>query len=116
LDAETLGQDPLLDNPFGEITFNMNGDTKTLTFGTGSNTYAELLADIQAAIAEAALTDPDFAQLSAEFGPDFQVRDTDSNPNPARPLLTGQTIVITNSGPEVLEAVTMTATGTQPAG
>ncbi|MCA1806459.1 MAG: hypothetical protein LC687_01135, partial [Actinobacteria bacterium] len=50
------------------------------------------------------------------FGPDFQVRDTDSDPNPARPLLTGQTVVITNSGPEELEAITMNATGSQPAG
>ena len=116
LDAETLGQPPLLDNPFGSITFTMNGETKSLDFGTDSDTYAELLVDIQEAIDEAALTDPDFAQLSASFGPDFHVRDTDFDPDPTRPLLTGQTIVITNSGPEVLEAVTMTATGSQPAG
>ena len=116
LDASTVGDDPLLDNPFGEIEFTMDGETKTLTFGTGSNTYAELLADIQDALVAEAATDPDFAQLTADFGADFQVRDTDTDPDPARPFQTGRTIEITNSGPEILEAITMTATGTQPAG
>src|SRR6056297_1971317 len=116
LDAETLGEAPLLDNPFGEITFTFDGETKVLNYGTDSNTYAELRDDIQDAIDAAAVSDPDFGQLTATIGPDFQVRDTDSDPDPTRPLLTGQTIVITNSGPELLEAITMTATGTQPAG
>ena len=116
LDAETLGQDPLLDNPFGLITFNFDGELKTLDFGTGSNTYAELLEDVQAAITLAAQTDPDFSQLSASFGDPFVVQDTDTDPNPAQPDLTGTTIVITNSGPELLEAVTMRATGDAPAG
>lgn len=116
LDAETLGEPPLLDNPFGKITFTFDGENKELDFGTDSDTYAELLADIQAAIDLAAQTDADFSQLTASFGPDFTVRDTDNDPDPARPPLTGTTIVITNSGPEVLEAITMEATGTQPAG
>lgn len=116
LDARTLGEDPLLDNPFGAITFTFGDEVKELNFGTDSNTYAELLADIQAAIDLAAQTDSDFSQLSASFGPIFTVRDTDEDPNPARPPLDGTTIVITNSGPEVLEAVNMIATGTQPAG
>lgn len=116
LDAETVGDDPLLDNPFGLITFNFGDQLKTLDFGTDSDTYAELLADIQAAITLAAETDPDFGQLSARFGVDFTVRDTDADPNPARPDLTGRTIEIVNSGPEELEAVTMRATGDAPAG
>jgi hypothetical protein len=75
-----------------------------------------LLADIQDAIDLAAQTDSDFEQLSASIGQDFTVRDTDGEPNPARPPLTGQTIVITNSGPEILEAENMVPTGVQPAG
>ena len=83
LDASSLGQDPLLDNPFGQIEFEMDGVSKTLDFGTNSNTYQELLDDINTALAAEALTDPDFAQLSATFGPNFQVRDTDNDPLPA---------------------------------
>ena len=116
LDETTIGGNPLEDNPFGLITFNFGDELKTLDYGTDSNTYAELLADIQAAIDLAAQTDPDFSQLSASFGPIFTVRDTDDDPNPARPPLDGTTIVITNSGPEILEAVEMRATGSQPAG
>lgn len=116
LDETTIGGNPLEDNPFGLITFNFGDELKTLDYGTNSNTYAELLADIQAAIDLAAQTDPDFSQLSASFGPIFTVRDTDDDPNPARPPLDGTTIVITNSGPEILEAVEMRATGSQPAG
>lgn len=116
LDAETVGDDPLLDNPFGLITFTFGGELKTLDYGTDSNTYAELLADIQDAISLAAQTDADFSQLTASFGEDFTVQDTDTDPNPAQPDLTGTTIVITNSGPEELEAITMQATGAAPAG
>lgn len=104
---------PLEDNPYGKITFTMNGDVKTLDYGTGSNTYAELLADIQAAITAAAVTDPDFAQLSASFGNRFTATDTDTQPGGSTQ---GTTIVITNSGSEVLEAKGMFATGEQPAG
>lgn len=120
MDAALTGQPPLLDNPFGQIVFTMDGVEKTLTFGTTANTYAELLADVQAAIANAAQTDPAFAQLTATLVVNgFTAQDTDQDPvivgNPNR-TATGDTIVITNSGPEALEAVTMRAIGDAPAG
>jgi hypothetical protein len=93
--------------------FTIGGVQKTLTFGTNANTYAELLTDIQTAIANKALTDPAFAKLTASFGPAFTATDTDNQPGGST---NGTSIVITNSGPEPLAAVSMTATGTQPAG
>ena len=120
MDAALTGQPPLQDNPFGQIEFTMDGVTKILTFGTTAETYADLLADIQAAIADAAESDPAFAQLTAVLVPNgFVAQDTDLDPvivgNPNR-TATGDTIVITNSGPEALDAVVMRATGDLPAG
>lgn len=113
MDSALTGGDPLADNPFGQIVFTIGGVQKTLTFGTNANTYAELLTDIQAAIAAKALTDPAFAKLTAGFGPAFTATDTDNLPGGST---NGTSIVITNSGSEPLAAVSMTATGTQPAG
>lgn len=113
MDSALAGGNPLEDNPWGEITFTMGGVEKVLNYGAAANTYAELLAAIQAAIATAALTDPDFAQLSAAFGPEFTATDTDLEPGGSTQ---GTTIVITNSGAEQLQAVGMRATGTAPSG
>lgn len=114
MDSALTGGAPLLDNPFGSITFSMGGETKTLTWENDTaDTYPQLLAAIQNAIAEAALTDPDFAKLSATLGGPFTATDTDNDPGGSTQ---GSMIVITNSGPEELEALTMTATGAAPAG
>lgn len=115
MDAALTGQSPLLDNPFGAISFSMGdpGNVKILNFGTDADTYPDLLQDIRDAIAAAAVTDPMFAQLTADFGPDFTATDTDTDPGGS---IQGRTIVITNSGPEALNAISMQATGVQPAG
>ncbi len=113
MDSALTDGPPLLDNPFGQIVFTIGGVQKTLNFGTNANTYAELLTDIQTAIAAKAATDPAFAKLTASFGPAFTATDTDTEPGGSTQ---GTSIVITNSGPEPLAAVSMTATGTQPAG
>jgi hypothetical protein len=114
LDAAIEGRDPLEDNPFGQIVFTMDGEEYTLTFGNASNTYAELLADVQAALADLAADFPETATLSASLIPNgFTASDTDNDPGGSA---TGDTIVIVNSGPEVLEAVTMRAIGDAPAG
>lgn len=116
MDAALTGGNPLEDNPFGRISFLMDGERKVLEFGNGSEgikTYDALLESVQQALVTAAQTDPDFAQLTAEFGPDFTATDTDDLPGGSTQ---GRTIVITNSGPEVLTPEAMEATGVQPAG
>jgi len=104
---------PLKDNPFGQIVFTIDGVEHTLTFDTPANhaqTYEELLANVQAALAA---NPAEFEGLSAAFGGTFTASDTDNDPGGSAQ---GRTIVITNSGPESLEAVTMRATGDAPAG
>lgn len=109
MDSALTGGAPLLDNPFGQITFTMDGVSHDLVFGTDANTYAELLVDIQAALA----ADPAFANLTAALGGTFTATDTDLDPGGSA---TGTSIVITNSGPETLQAISMVATGAAPAG
>lgn len=109
LDAALAGRDPLEDNPFGEIDFLLGGELFTLTYGTDANTYEELLADVQFALSQ----NPAFANLTASFGGTFVASDTDNDPGGSAE---GTSIVITNDGPEELEAVTMRAIGDAPAG
>ena len=117
LDASILGQDKLLDNPIGKITFEMGGQLKTLQWDPAPvNTYDQLVTAIQNAIAQAALTDPMMAQLSVAKGGEFLANDTDDDPVPNAPVQHGSVVVITNSGSEILVAKTMTANGDAPAG
>jgi len=116
MDAAIAGRDPLEDNPFGQIEFTADGVTKILNFGTVPNTYAELETAIRAAITAAAATDSFFSQLTVTRAVNsFKATDTDNDPVVGG-FAFGDTITITNSGPEALLAVTMRATGTAPAG
>ena len=116
MDAKIQGQDPLLDNPIGKITFEMGGQLKVLEWDPAPvDDYDDLLVAIQNAIAQKALTDPMFAQLSAAKGGSFTATDTDNDPFPSGPQQ-GTVIVITNTGSELLVAKTMTANGDAPAG
>lgn len=116
MDAAISGRDPLEDNPFGQIEFTADGVTKVLNFGTTPNTYAELETAIRAAITAAAATDAFFSHLTVTRAVNsFKATDTDNDPV-AGGFAFGDTITITNSGPETLLAVTMRATGTAPAG
>ncbi len=117
MDSALSGGDPLLDNPYGRITFTMGTQTKVLDWSVdnaSANTYDQLLTAIQNAITRAGRTDPLFKQLTASITRNgFTANDTDGEPGGSA---IGDTIVITNSGPEVLDAVSMTATGVAPAG
>ena len=107
---------PLETNPIGEITFTKGTEVLTLGFdAAAANTYVELLAEIQAALDDAKLTDPRFEGLTAELGGEFTATDTDDNPV-VNGSATGRQIIVRNSGPEPLDAISMRATGTAPAG
>lgn len=114
MDSALTGGDPLEDNPYGQITFDFAGVRKSLIFGTEAKTYEELEEAVIVAIEEAGKIDPIFKQLSVtRVANGFTASDTDGLPGGSA---TGDTIVITNSGPEVLVARSMVATGEAPAG
>jgi len=85
---------PLDESPVTTIRFTLDGDLKSIEIGSDYDTYPELLAAVQAAIAGAG---PEFANITADFGEDFTAFDTDNDPGGSAD---GRTIVLTNSGPE----------------
>lgn len=105
------GLDPLLENPFNGFTFKLGGVDFSLASPEfdAATTYAELLSAVQAQLlVTVGLEDTVTAAISGTF----QATDTDSS-NP----LIGQTITLTNAGPEKFETGSWTtADGTLPAG
>ncbi len=87
---------PLDQHPITRIRFTLDGEVRELFIGSNYDTYSELLAAVQSALAAAG---PDFANLTASFGPTFVASDTDDDPLIDGEAV-GQEIIITNSGPE----------------
>lgn len=112
IDAAILGRDPLEENPFGQVVFKIGDVVHSLTWSDLSDpapptTYPALLARIQSLLT----ADTAFAGLSAALGDSFTALDTDADPGGSA---IGTSIVITNSGPELLTPVSMVATRTAP--
>lgn len=115
LDLEGMKTDgePLLNNPYTGVSFNMTATDGTVTTiniaaenpvqGAGS-TYAELTAGINALLAEQGLT-----TVTAALGSTFSAINSSNGVS-----YEGTTIVLTNTGPEVLDGLGWLVNGAVP--
>lgn len=85
---------PLLDNPYSGFNFTMDGKTVTVKSKAidDAQTYEELATAINDALKAAGIKG-----VTAEVGPNFTAKDTVSGTN-----VQGSTIILTNSGSEIL--------------
>ena len=85
---------PLLDNPYNSFNFTMDGKTVTVKSKAidDAQTYEELATAINDALKAAGIKG-----VTAEVGPNFTAKDTVSGTN-----VQGSTIILTNSGSEIL--------------
>ena len=99
---------PLRDNPYTSFIFKVGDTQVSIAIPETADTYAQLLAAFQAALAANPVT---AGKVTAALGPVFVANDTDSDPGGSQQ---GTEILLTNSGPEPLTAVQFIAANGVP--
>ncbi len=107
LDLEGMRTDgePLLNNPYVGLEFTMDGTTVTVAADVPvQTTYADLVAGINAELAEQGI-----GTVTASLGNTFSAINSDNGLS-----YSGTTVVLTNTGPEVLAGVGWIVDGVLP--
>ncbi len=105
LDGMRTDGEPLKDNPYVGVQFSLDGTTYTVAADTPvQTTYADLVAGINALLADQGLTN-----VTAALGSTFSAINSKDGLS-----YQGTTIVLTNSGPETLEGIGWVVDGVLP--